>query len=43
VPGVMIGGQIGPRIIRRINERILKEMFVFVLTLFGIHLIYNSF
>ncbi|QTA78307.1 Putative sulfite/organosulfonate ABC transporter, permease protein [Desulfonema limicola] len=43
VPGVIIGGQIGPRIIKRINERILKEVFIFLLTLVGIHLIYNAF
>ena len=43
VPGVIIGGQIGPRITARINERILKEIFIFLLTLVGIHLIYNSF
>jgi uncharacterized membrane protein YfcA len=43
VPGVMIGGQIGPRITKRINEQLLKEMFIFLLTLIGIHLIYNSF
>lgn len=43
VPGVIIGGQIGPRLIERINERMLKEVFVFILTLIGIHLIYNSF
>ncbi len=42
-PGVFIGGQIGPRISGRINERILKEIFIFLLTLVGIHLIYNSF
>jgi len=42
-PGVLIGGQIGPRISGRINERILKEIFIFLLTLVGIHLIYNSF
>ena len=41
--GVLIGGQVGPRVIRRIDERILKEMFIFVLTLLGIHLLYNSF
>lgn len=41
--GVLIGGQIGPRLTRLINERILKEMFIFVLTLLGIHLLYNSF
>ena len=43
VPGVIIGGQIGPRIAGRINDRILKEIFVFLLTLIGIHLIYNSY
>jgi uncharacterized membrane protein YfcA len=42
-PGVIIGGQIGPRITTRINERLLKEIFIFLLTLVGIHLIYNSF
>jgi uncharacterized protein len=43
VPGVIIGGQIGPRLSGRINERILKEVFIFLLTLIGIHLIYNSY
>jgi uncharacterized membrane protein YfcA len=43
VPGVIIGGQIGPRIAGIINDRILKEIFVFLLTLIGIHLIYNSY
>jgi len=43
IPGVMAGGQIGPRINRRIDERLLKEIFIFVLTLIGIHLIYNSY
>lgn len=43
VPGVIIGGQIGPRIAERINDRILKELFIFLLTLIGIHLIYNSY
>lgn len=43
VPGVMIGGQIGPRITKRINERLLKEAFIFFLTLVGIHLVYNSY
>ena len=42
-PGVLIGGQIGPRITGHINERILKEIFIFLLTLVGIHLIYNAF
>jgi len=43
VPGVIIGGQIGPRFTERINERMLKEVFIFLLTLIGIHLIYNSY
>ncbi|BBO87186.1 sulfite exporter TauE/SafE family protein [Desulfosarcina ovata] len=43
VPGVLIGGQIGPRVTETINERVLKELFVFLLTLIGIHLIYNSY
>ena len=43
VPGVLIGGQIGPRITQKINERLLKEIFIFLLTLIGIHLIYNSY
>lgn len=43
VPGVIAGAQIGPRIAERINERALKEVFIFLLTLIGIHLIYNSY
>jgi uncharacterized membrane protein YfcA len=43
VPGVLLGGQIGPRIAGRINDRVLKEIFIFLLTLIGIHLIYNSY
>lgn len=43
VPGVIIGGQIGPRIAIHINDRFLKEIFIFFLTLIGVHLIYNSF
>lgn len=43
VPGVIIGGQIGPRLAEKINERMLKEVFIFLLTLIGIHLIYNSY
>lgn len=43
VPGVLVGGQIGPLVTERINERMLKEVFVFFLTLTGIHLIYNSY
>jgi len=43
VPGVIIGGQAGPKITRMINERRLKEIFIFLMTLIGIHLIYNSY
>ncbi|HBD08574.1 MAG TPA: hypothetical protein DCZ69_09950 [Syntrophobacteraceae bacterium] len=43
IPGVIIGGQIGARLVRHIDERMLKEIFIFVLTLIGIHLVYRSF
>jgi uncharacterized protein len=43
VPGVLAGGQIGPRLMARVNERTLKDIFIFLLTLIGIHLIYNSY
>jgi uncharacterized membrane protein YfcA len=43
VPGVILGGQIGPRIAGHVNDRLLKEIFIFLLTLIGIHLIYNSY
>ncbi len=42
-PGVLIGGQFGPRLVRSIDERMLKEIFIFILTLIGIHLVYNSY
>lgn len=43
IPGVILGGQIGSRLTKKINERLLKETFVFFLTLVGIHLVYNAF
>ncbi|MFP4474155.1 MAG: sulfite exporter TauE/SafE family protein [Desulfatibacillaceae bacterium] len=43
VPGVIVGGQIGPWVTKRIDERKLKEVFIFVLTLVGIHLVYNAY
>ena len=43
VPGVLIGGQLGPRLAECVHERKLKDMFIFLLTLIGIHLIYNAF
>ncbi len=43
VPGVLVGGQIGPKINERINDRKLKEIFIFLLTLIAIHMIYNAY
>lgn len=43
IPGVLIGGQIGPMLITRIDERRLKEIFIFLLTLIGVHLVYRSY
>ncbi len=41
VPGVILGGQIGPRLAGRISDRTLKEIFIYALALAGIHLIFN--
>jgi uncharacterized protein len=43
IPGVVIGGQIGPRLVQKIDERLLKEIFIFMLTLIGLHLVYNFY
>lgn len=43
VPGVLIGGQLGPRLVTKIRERSLEEMFIFVLTIIGIHFVYSSY
>ena len=40
--GVAIGGQLGPRLSNIINERVLKETFIFLMTLVGIHLVFQS-
>ena len=40
--GTLIGGQIGPRVARYIDDKILKETFIFLMTLIGIHLIFQS-
>ncbi|MBN1880806.1 MAG: sulfite exporter TauE/SafE family protein [Deltaproteobacteria bacterium] len=42
IPGVIIGGQIGPRLAGRIDDRILREIFIFLLLLIGIHILYNA-
>jgi len=40
--GTLIGGQIGPRVARYIDDRMLKETFIFLMTLIGIHLIFHA-
>lgn len=40
--GTLTGGQIGPRVARYIDDRILKETFIFLMTLIGIHLIFQA-
>jgi uncharacterized membrane protein YfcA len=41
LPGVLIGGQIGPRLAGRIDDRTLKEIFILGLSLAGIHMMFN--
>lgn len=41
IPGVLLGGQVGPRLAGRISDQTLKEIFIYALTLAGIHLIFN--
>lgn len=43
IPGVIVGGQLGTMLAKRIDERLLKEMFIFFLTLIGVHLVYSSY
>lgn len=40
--GTLIGGQIGPRVAQHIDDKMLKETFIFLMTLIGIHLIFQS-
>ena len=40
--GVFIGGQLGYFFSKRVNETRLKEMFIFVLMIIGLHMIYQS-
>ncbi|MFW5807684.1 MAG: sulfite exporter TauE/SafE family protein [Spirochaetota bacterium] len=40
--GVVIGGQIGPRLVCRITDDRIREIFIFVFLLIGIHLLYQS-
>jgi hypothetical protein len=41
IPGVLLGGQIGPRLAGRIPDETLKEIFIFGLSLAGIHMMFN--
>ena len=41
IPGVILGGQLGPRLAGRIPDQTLKEIFIYALSLAGIHLIFN--
>ncbi len=41
IPGVILGGQVGPRLAGRIPDQTLKEIFIYALSLAGIHLIFN--
>ncbi len=40
--GTVLGGQIGPRLSKRIDERLLKQSFIYLMTLTGIHLIFQA-
>ena len=40
--GTFIGGQLGAHISSYINERLLKQSFIYLMTLIGIHLIFQS-
>jgi hypothetical protein len=40
--GVLIGGQIGPRLAGVIPDQTLKEIFIYGLSLVGIHILFNA-
>ena len=40
--GALVGGQVGPRVARYIDDKMLKESFIFLMTLIGIHLIFQA-
>lgn len=40
--GTIIGAQIGAAISRKINDRLLKQSFIYLMTLIGIHLIFQA-
>ena len=39
--GVLIGGQIGPRLADKVPDQTLKEIFIYGLSLVGIHILFN--
>jgi uncharacterized membrane protein YfcA len=41
--GALVGGQIGPRIADKVPDQTLKEIFIYGLSLIGIHVLFNSF
>ena len=41
IPGVIIGGQVGPRLAGRISDQTLKEIFIYGLCLAGIHMMFS--
>jgi uncharacterized protein len=41
IPGVILGGQIGPRLAGRIPDQTLKEIFIYGLSLAGIHMMFT--
>ena len=43
VPGVIAGAQLGAKFTHKLNEKVLKEVFIFFMTLVGVHLMYNSY
>ncbi|HID48764.1 MAG TPA: sulfite exporter TauE/SafE family protein [Chromatiales bacterium] len=40
--GTIIGGQVGVRLSQRMSERLLKQGFIYIMTLIGLHLIFQS-
>jgi uncharacterized membrane protein YfcA len=40
--GVLIGGQVGPRLADRVPDQTLKEIFIYGLSLVGIHILFNA-
>lgn len=40
--GALVGGQIGPRIADKVPDQTLKEIFIYGLSLIGIHVLFNA-